>query len=68
MATGTGTLSLFVIFISEFNVSDIYAVGWEASRDWMAGISGVLIMLAIWYAQWKRRLIFFLEVNPVISK
>lgn len=41
------SLSLFIIFVQGFNVSNIYEIGWEAAREWMALASGVLLAISI---------------------
>lgn len=41
------SLSLFIVFIGEFDPSKIYDVGWSAAQSWMALISGTIMAIAI---------------------
>ena len=41
------SLDLFGFFTEHFHISSIYTYGWKASEEWMAAISGVLIILAL---------------------
>jgi hypothetical protein len=41
------SLDLFGFFVEHFKVSNIYKYGWQASQEWMAAITGTLLILAI---------------------
>lgn len=38
---------LFSLLFKNFHISDIYVVGWDAAQQWMALVTGILVVIAI---------------------
>ncbi|MBL4703860.1 MAG: hypothetical protein JKY54_05025, partial [Flavobacteriales bacterium] len=47
MDMGESGITLISIFITNFKISEIYNLGWDAARSWMVLVSGVVITIAI---------------------
>lgn len=65
---GQNSLDIMAFFINAFEISTIYDLGWQATKEWMIFISGTLIAIGLGIRHVQDQVATIDEGKPVVLK